>query len=88
MEAPRRVVDVNAIADWWDGLELWLSGLPYVPQLVLVMVVVLPLAYGCATVFDVALARALALLGRDRVPVPVEASSVDTASLGIVSGDR
>ncbi|MFD1811230.1 hypothetical protein [Rhodococcus gannanensis] len=74
---------MNAIADWWDGLELWLSGLPYVPQLVLVMVVALPLAYGCATVFDIALARALALLGRDRVPVPIDVASADRAG-----GDR
>ncbi|GAA4475820.1 hypothetical protein GCM10023094_14140 [Rhodococcus olei] len=66
---------MNAIASWWDGLELWLIGLPYVPQLLLVMAVALPGAYGVARIFDVALARALALAGRDRVPASVEAAA-------------
>lgn len=68
---------MNAIAEWWDGLELWLSGLPYVPQLLLVMVVALPVAYGCASLFDVALARVLALLGRDRVAVSADVTVGD-----------
>lgn len=64
---------MNQVAEWWDELELWLSGLPYVPQLLLVMVVALPAAYGCARLFDVGLARVLRLLGRDRVAASVEA---------------
>ena len=58
---------MNSVARWWDGLELWLIGLPYVPQLVLVALVALPAAFVVARVADVALAKALALLGRDRV---------------------
>ncbi|MFD4292611.1 hypothetical protein ACFWPA_17920 [Rhodococcus sp. NPDC058505] len=67
---------MNQIASWWDGLELWLIGLPYVPQLLLVLVVALPAAYGLARVFDITLARALTLLGRDR------ARSGDAARVG------
>ncbi|MGW0040463.1 hypothetical protein [Rhodococcus sp. NPDC003348] len=63
---------MNQIASWWDGLELWVIGLPYVPQLLLVMAVAMPAAYGVARIFDVALARALALLGRDRDQVSAE----------------
>lgn len=61
---------MNQIASWWDGAELWLIGLPYVPQLLLVMGVVLPAAFGIARGFDLVLARVFALLGRDRAPVP------------------
>lgn len=70
---------MNQIAGWWDGLELWVIGLPYVPQLLLVMAVALPAAYAVARICDVVLARALALLGRDGVSAPVE---------GVTAGER
>lgn len=38
---------------WWDGVELWLTGLPFVLQTVVVMPVVLTLAYGAAAALDV-----------------------------------
>ncbi|WP_111509421.1 hypothetical protein [Mycobacterium kyogaense] len=37
---------------WWDGVELWLTGLPFVLQTVVVMPVVLMLAYGAAAALD------------------------------------
>ena len=37
---------------WWDGVELWLTGLPFVLQTVVVMPVVLALAYGAAVALD------------------------------------
>lgn len=43
---------------WWDGVELWLSGLGFVVQTAVVMPVVLLLAYGLASLLD-------ALLGRE-----------------------
>ncbi|MFC4603172.1 hypothetical protein [Rhodococcus kronopolitis] len=67
---------MNQIASWWDGLELWLIGLPYVPQLLLVMVVVLPAAFGIALGADLLLARTFALLGRDRAPAPPPSTAV------------
>ncbi len=36
---------MNAILSWWDGVELWLSGLGFVFQTIVVMPVVLALAY-------------------------------------------
>ncbi|GAB3128266.1 hypothetical protein GCM10027289_07090 [Tsukamurella serpentis] len=30
---------VDGLAHWWDSVELWLTGLPFVPQVGLVMVV-------------------------------------------------
>jgi hypothetical protein len=46
---------VNAILSWWDGVELWLSGLGFVLQTIVVMPVVLALAYLIAVVLDAVL---------------------------------
>ncbi|BBY41930.1 hypothetical protein [Mycolicibacterium celeriflavum] len=47
---------------WWDGVELWLSGLPFVAQTAVVMPVVLALAYGVAVVLDGALGNGIRLV--------------------------
>ncbi|EHI12614.1 hypothetical protein [Mycolicibacterium thermoresistibile] len=46
---------VAGILSWWDGVELWLSGLGFVAQTAVVMPVVLALAFGIAVLLDVAL---------------------------------
>lgn len=46
---------VGGFLNWWDGVELWLSGLPFVAQTLVVMPVVLILAYGIAVLLDGAL---------------------------------
>ncbi len=51
---------------WWDGVELWLSGLGFVLQTIVVMPVVLALAYGIAVALDGALGRGIRLLRRMR----------------------
>ncbi|MDH6194788.1 hypothetical protein M2272_001417 [Mycobacterium frederiksbergense] len=55
-----------AILNWWDGVELWLTGLPFVVQTTLVMPVVLVLAYGSAVLLDGALGRGISGLRRLR----------------------
>ncbi len=55
-----------AILNWWDGVELWLTGLPFVVQTAVVMPVVLALAYGSAVVLDGALGWGSAGLHRLR----------------------
>lgn len=50
---------MDAFLSWWDGVELWLTGLPFVVQTVVVMPVVLALAYGIAVVLDGALGRGI-----------------------------
>ncbi|MDT5009876.1 MAG: hypothetical protein QOH57_1493 [Mycobacterium sp.] len=52
--------------NWWDGVELWLSGLGFFVQIVIVMPVVLAIAYGLATLVDGLLGRAIRLMGRIR----------------------
>lgn len=58
-----------SVLDWWDGAELWLSGLDFVPQVAIVMPVALALSYGLALVADKLLGcgiRSLRRLRRDR----------------------
>ncbi|MUL45736.1 hypothetical protein FZI85_27920 [Mycobacterium sp. CBMA293] len=57
---------MNGILNWWDGVELWLSGLSFVVQTIIVMPVVLALAYGLAVVLDIALGHTITLLHRAR----------------------
>lgn len=57
---------MSGILNWWDGVELWLSGLGFVAQVVIVMPVVLLLAYGLAVLLDGALGNGLRLLSRLR----------------------
>jgi hypothetical protein len=52
--------------NWWDSIELWLSGLGFVAQTAIVMPVVLALAYGVAMVLDGALGNGIRLLRRTR----------------------
>ncbi len=54
------------LLSWWDGVELWLTGLSFVAQTAVVMPVVLALAYGIAVVLDRALALGVKLLRRLR----------------------
>ena len=55
---------MNAILSWWDGVELWLSGLGFVLQTVVVMPVVLALAYVVAVTLDIVLGRGIHLMRR------------------------
>lgn len=57
---------MGGFLNWWDGVELWLSGLSFVAQTAVVMPVVLVLAYGIAIALDGALGNGIRLLRRAR----------------------
>jgi hypothetical protein len=57
---------VTGFLSWWDSVELWLSGLGFVLQTIVVMPVVLALAYGLAMLLDGALGQGIRLLLRLR----------------------
>ncbi len=57
---------MNAILSWWDGVELWLSGLGFVFQTIVVMPVVLALAYVVAAALDGGLGVGINLMNRVR----------------------
>jgi hypothetical protein len=60
------VSPVNGILSWWDGVELWLSGLGFVFQSIVVMPVVLVLAYLIAAALDAMLGRGIQIMRRVR----------------------
>ena len=57
---------VNGFLSWWDGVELWLSGLGFVFQSIVVMPVVLLLAYVIAAGLDAMLGRGIQVMRRLR----------------------
>lgn len=57
---------MGGFLNWWDSVELWLSGLPFVAQTAVVMPVVLAVAYLVAMAFDGALGTGIRLLRRAR----------------------
>jgi len=57
---------VAGFLNWWDGTELWLSGLGFVLQTVIVMPVVLLLAFGIAVAVDAVLGNGIAMVRRLR----------------------
>lgn len=59
---------MSGFLNWWDGVELWLSGLTFIAQTVVVMPVVLVLAYGAAVLLDGALGNGIRILHRVRPP--------------------
>ena len=56
------VSQVNGFLNWWDGIELWLSGLAFVLQAMVVMPIVLALAYVTAVVLDRLLGKGIQFL--------------------------
>jgi hypothetical protein len=57
---------VSAFLNWWDGNELWLSGLAFVLQAMIVMPVVLAVAYVTAGLLDRLLGGGIKLMRRVR----------------------
>ncbi|HEX4392624.1 MAG TPA: hypothetical protein VH084_13975 [Mycobacterium sp.] len=57
---------VNGFLSWWDGVELWLSGLGFVFQSIVMMPVVLLLAYVIAAGLDAMLGRGIQVMRRIR----------------------
>jgi len=57
---------VAGFLSWWDSAELWLSGLSFVWQTLIVMPVVLVLAFCVAVTADVMLAGGIRVFSRLR----------------------
>lgn len=65
---------MDAVASWWDGVELWATGLPFVAQVALVLAVVAPLCALAGRGLDRVVGAGTVLLGKVRpeqdVPAP------------------
>ncbi|WP_344863913.1 hypothetical protein [Amycolatopsis ultiminotia] len=57
---------LNGLANWWDGVELWLAQAWFPVQFVLVMVVVVPLCLLVAWIIDKLVERCARWLGTAR----------------------
>jgi hypothetical protein len=57
---------MTGLLNWWDSVELWLTGLGFFVQSVIVIPVVLAIAYGVAAFMDGLLGRGIRLLHRVR----------------------
>ncbi len=64
--AANKVTPMDGILSWWDGVELWLSGLAFVLQAIVVMPVVLVLAWGVAVGLDSLLGQGIRVMRRVR----------------------
>ena len=86
---------VNGFLNWWDGVELWLSGLAFVLQALVVMPVVLALAYVTAVLLDGLLGKGIQLMRRSSAAPTRRPGNRDAALSGDVgaghargAGDR
>lgn len=59
---------MHRIAGWWDGLELWVAGLPFIPQFIVVLAVMIPVSCAIAWLLDRLVTGVLRLLGRTDAP--------------------
>nr|WP_228537735.1 hypothetical protein [Nocardia sp. XZ_19_231] len=79
------MVDVQRIAGWWDGFELWVAGLPFIPQFLVVLVGMVPISFAIAFLLDRGLRMAFRVLRRDdrtEPPMPVTLAERPTVGSG------
>ncbi|MCZ4537262.1 hypothetical protein O4159_17760 [Gordonia terrae] len=57
---------MSAFFDWWDSVEEWLMGLSFVPQLLVTVAVVIPVAILIAYVLSLLVDAAATLVDRRR----------------------
>lgn len=57
---------MSGLANWWDGVEEWLTGLSFVPQLLVTLAVVIPLAVLVAVVLNLLVDGVSTLFDRRR----------------------
>ncbi|MEU6560354.1 hypothetical protein [Nocardia nova] len=81
---------MHHIAGWWDGFELWVAGLPFIPQFVVVLVGAIPVSFLLAYLLDRGLRAVLRALGRDRAtasdPAESEPAVSETPAEPVLSG--
>jgi hypothetical protein len=58
------------LSDWWNGVELWMLGLPFPFQFALVIAVLVPLCLVVAWLIDRIVDHASAFFGPAKVPEP------------------
>ncbi len=57
---------MSAVSSWWDSIEEWLTGLSFVPQVLVTLVVVVPIAVLIAVVLNMLVDAVSDLVDRRR----------------------
>ncbi|RPA62189.1 hypothetical protein EF294_09215 [Gordonia oryzae] len=57
---------MNGLLAWWDGTEEWLTGLAFVPQLLVTLVVVVPCAIFVAIALNALVDGVMSVIDRRR----------------------
>ncbi|MGZ8176362.1 hypothetical protein ACXVUM_00405 [Williamsia sp. SKLECPSW1] len=55
---------MNGIRTWWDGVEAWLTGLSFLPQLLVTLAVLIPAAIVAALLINLLVSLVLDVVGR------------------------
>lgn len=58
---------MSGLLAWWDGVEEWLTNLAFVPQLLVVLAVVLPIAIGASILLNMLVNAVSAVIDRRSV---------------------
>ncbi len=87
---PSSLGRVQRIAGWWDGFELWVAGLPFIPQFLVVLVGMVPISFAIAYLLDRTLRAIFRVLRRDEptdgAPIPATVAAPVRPTVG--SGAR
>ena len=81
---------LHGVATWWDGVELWLTQLPFALQVALVVAVIGPLCWGAAAVIDSVVERTVAarLAAIERARSDLDRADTGRSGTGRPSGGR
>ncbi|MFT3900472.1 MAG: hypothetical protein QM728_09560 [Gordonia sp. (in: high G+C Gram-positive bacteria)] len=60
---------MSGFLSWWDGVEAWLIRLPFVPQLIVFLLAVVPLAIGLAILLSRAIEVGAGVAARVRARI-------------------
>jgi hypothetical protein len=55
---------MERVGNWWDAIELWVAGLPFGPQYVVLVLVLVPVGFVLAFSLDVVIDAVLRVFGR------------------------
>ncbi|MGO4613122.1 hypothetical protein AB4305_04110 [Nocardia sp. 2YAB30] len=84
---------MHRIAGWWDGFELWVAGLPFIPQFLVVLVGMVPISFAIAYGLDRILRSVLRMLDRRNAaltapPAMRSRSAVEEPELVVAAENR
>ncbi|MFI6046476.1 hypothetical protein ACIA8C_32990 [Nocardia sp. NPDC051321] len=78
---------MHQIAGWWDSFELWVAGLPFIPQFLVVLVGMVPVSFAIAYLLDRTLRALLRVLDRKHGVEEALPTVPDTVPADLATGD-